>query len=78
MDGGSIAKLREALGHASVSTTERYAHLAPDSFGPEDYKAVTVDLTEGKVLQFDGGKTCYAGVTQGKNEDNGQKKSGCK
>ena len=47
-DGGSIEKLRMILGHASVVTTERYAHLAPDAFNERDYSTATVDLTEPK------------------------------
>jgi len=30
MRGGSLVKLQAMLGHASVRTTQRYAHLAPD------------------------------------------------
>jgi integrase len=36
MGGGSLATLREILGHSSVTVTERYAHLRPDLFRPED------------------------------------------
>ena len=54
MDGGSIRKLCEILGHASVTTTERYAHLAPDSFDRRDYETATVDLNEGAdVVEVD-------------------------
>ncbi|WP_394126960.1 tyrosine-type recombinase/integrase [Vibrio hepatarius] len=30
MGGGNIVKLRDALGHTEITTTMRYAHLAPD------------------------------------------------
>lgn len=30
MSGGSIVKLRDVLGHSEITTTMRYAHLAPD------------------------------------------------
>ena len=54
MDGGSIRKLSEILGHASVTTTERYAHLSPDAFGRGDYETVVVDLSEGgEVVEVD-------------------------
>jgi len=46
MDGGSIEKLRMILGHASVVTTERYAHLKPDAFNEKDYSMATVDLAK--------------------------------
>ena len=52
MDGRPIEKLKEILGHSSVTTTERYAHLRPDAYGPEDHAAVCVDLTESKVVDI--------------------------
>jgi integrase len=62
MDGGTIKKLCEILGHASVTTTERYAHLAPDAFGRADYETATVDLREGaEVVQVDFGGRAQAG-----------------
>ncbi len=30
MNGGNIVKLRDVLGHSEITTTMRYAHLAPD------------------------------------------------
>ena len=42
MDGRPIEKLRDILGHSSVTTTERYAHLRPDAFSAEDHAAVCV------------------------------------
>jgi len=44
MDGGSLAKLKEILGHCSVKVTERYAHLRPDMYGPEDYAKIALAL----------------------------------
>jgi len=32
------------LGHASITTTERYALLRPDLFVPADYEVVKIDL----------------------------------
>jgi integrase len=43
--GGSIQKLKAILGHASVTTTERYAHLAPEHLRPSDLPALTVELS---------------------------------
>jgi hypothetical protein len=42
------------MGHESVKTTERYAHLRTDLFRDADYGAVSVDLSpaKGKVIQL--------------------------
>ena len=58
MAGGSILALQKLLGHHSVRTTEKYAHLAPDfmageaervSFEPAEVKSGTVvPLGEGR------------------------------
>lgn len=53
MDGGSLEKLRDVLGHCSVMVTERYAHLRPDVFGAADYAKACVDLSQGKVIELD-------------------------
>ena len=45
MDGHSLEKLSKILGHASVTTTARYAHLRPEHFKEEDFDAVRVDLS---------------------------------
>ena len=45
MGGGSLATLREILGHSSVTVTERYAHLNPGLFKPEDLLKLSVILT---------------------------------
>jgi integrase len=47
MAGGSMRKLSDILGHVSVTTTERYAHLSPDIYGRADYEKVCVDLRKG-------------------------------
>jgi integrase len=54
LGGGSIQSLREILGHASVTTTERYAHLRQDLFRESDLRAVSVDLSRpgGRVVQL--------------------------
>ncbi|MFH1151364.1 MAG: tyrosine-type recombinase/integrase [Actinomycetota bacterium] len=51
-DGRPIEKLKEILGHSSVLVTERYAHLRPDAFTAEDYRAACVDLAEPKVVSM--------------------------
>jgi hypothetical protein len=45
LGGGSIEKLQVILGHASVTTSQRYAHLRPELFRPADLPALTVDLS---------------------------------
>ena len=54
INGGSIEKLKEALGHSSVVITERYAHLRGDVFTPADLGRISVDLStpQGKVLSI--------------------------
>jgi integrase len=42
--GGSLEKLCEMMGHSSVTITERYAHLRPDSFNDVDRGRVQVNL----------------------------------
>jgi integrase len=44
LNGGSIEKLREILGHSTVLVTERYAHLKPDLFGAADMERADVPL----------------------------------
>jgi integrase len=50
--GGSIEKLREAMGHSTVLVTERYCHLRGDVFTAADLGRVAVDFSEpgGKIL----------------------------
>jgi integrase len=52
MAGGSIEKLKEAMGHSTVLVTERYAHLRGDVFTPTDLGRMVVDFSAptGKVL----------------------------
>lgn len=47
-----MERLRLILGHEDLSTTMRYAHLAPGSFTAADLAAVGVDLSApaGKVI----------------------------
>lgn len=44
MNGGSIEKLKEILGHYSVVMTEKYAHLRPDLFAPADLDTIPLTL----------------------------------
>jgi hypothetical protein len=54
MNGGSMEMLSKILGHSSTSTTQHYAHLAPDFFGAKAFDMVAVDLTRptGNVIDF--------------------------
>lgn len=54
MGGGSIEKLAQVLGHADITTTQRYAHLRTDLFREADLRAVTVDLSRpgGEVVDL--------------------------
>lgn len=45
LGGGSIEKLQVILGHASVTTSQRYAHLRADMFRTGDLPALGVDLS---------------------------------
>jgi hypothetical protein len=42
------------MGHSSTSTTQHYAHLAPNFFGAKAFDMVAVDLTRptGNVVDF--------------------------
>jgi integrase len=44
LNGGSIEKLREILGHSTVLVTERYAHLKPELFQEADLLRADVRL----------------------------------
>jgi hypothetical protein len=59
------------MGHSSVTTTERYAHLRTDLFRPEDYDRLRVDRSarEAEVIplkptdEATEGAVGYAGAT---------------
>jgi hypothetical protein len=53
MNGGSIRSLPDILGHYSVVMTERYAHLAPDSFDEKTYSQIPVSLEVGAVVPLE-------------------------
>jgi hypothetical protein len=78
MDGGTIEKLSMILGHASVTTTERYAHHVPGRFDRREFGAACVDLREPEVVSINGskGKNCYASATQGSDERDGASEEG--
>ena len=52
MDGRTLEKLREILGHSSVKVTERYAHLMLDMYCQADYEVIKVDLPEPEIILF--------------------------
>ncbi len=43
IEGGSLETLREMMGHSSVTTTERYAHLVPGKYTDVDRGRVVVE-----------------------------------
>ena len=46
-------RLSKILGHSSVETTERYAHLLPDSFREAEFAMLNTDLAaEGEVVHM--------------------------
>lgn len=49
LNGGSIEKLKEILGHYSVVMTERYTHLRPDLFAARDLGTIALDLRPGSA-----------------------------
>lgn len=73
MAGGSIEKLKEAMGHSTVLVTERYAHLRGDAFTPADLGRMVVDLaTEtGKVLPMvhPSRSISHGGATEGESTE---------
>jgi hypothetical protein len=46
MNGGSMEMLAKIMGHSSTSTTQHYAHLAPDFFAAKAFDMVSVDLSK--------------------------------
>ncbi|MGC9984090.1 MAG: site-specific integrase [Polyangia bacterium] len=46
MNGGNMEVLAKIMGHSSTSTTQHYAHLAPDFFGAKAFDMVAVDLSK--------------------------------
>lgn len=44
LHGGTLEKLQEMMGHSSVTTTERYAHLIPGNYTAADRARVAVEV----------------------------------
>jgi integrase/recombinase XerD len=61
MEGGSIEKLKEILGHYSVVMTERYLHLRPELFTAADLGTIKMDLRPGAgiVTRLNGGEDSH-------------------
>ncbi len=67
MAGGSIEKLKEILGHYSVSVTERYAHLKPELFTAKDLGTISLDLasrTDRSAEEWPADGQCRATCTE--------------
>ena len=45
LGGGSLELLHQLMGHSSVTTTERYAHLKPDLYRETVYATMAIDLS---------------------------------
>lgn len=58
LGGGSLEMLRVLMGHASVTTTERYSHLRPDLFAESAFHAMDIDLSKpaGAVVRLPGAR----------------------
>jgi integrase len=50
-NGGTLYEISKLLGHASITTTQRYAHLFPDTLRTAVEKAVPRAKTENKQLE---------------------------
>jgi integrase len=50
MAGGSLRELQAILGHASITETERYAHLAPGYFSEGAHSTISIDLRPGGAV----------------------------
>jgi len=74
-----MEKLSKLMGHSSVTTTERYAHLRTDLFRVEDYDRLSVDLRakDADVVALnlarsdESGTHSNASVTRGARTDTG-------
>jgi hypothetical protein len=44
----TLELLRQIMGHSSVTTTERYAHLKPDLYRETVYTTMAIDLSAPK------------------------------
>jgi integrase len=52
-NGGSIEQLSNVLGHSSVTTTERYAHLRPEMLRAADLAGVEISLSRSGAAVID-------------------------
>lgn len=62
--GGSIEKLKEILGHFSITMTERYAHLRTDLFSAKDLETIEIDLRPGTAATIEKAPKTAAEVDQ--------------
>lgn len=58
LQGGSIEKLAEVMGHSSVIVTHRYAHMRPELFQDADHALLNVDMAprRGDVVSIAAGR----------------------
>jgi len=75
MAGGSMEELARYMGHSSTSTTQHYAHLAPDFFGARARDMVRVDLAppRGDVVPIRDVAAPFGPTMTTKHEDNAVK-----
>jgi integrase len=66
LNGGSIEKLKEIMGHYSVIVTERYAHLRLDLFPVADLGLIPLNMKPGGVALSQNGAIGHSSATERK------------